>query len=219
MKRGISGRFRAARLPLRMFARSIIGGVVVVATLALFSCERSNPYISVIEGNYATGQGHYQEATVHYLNALDADTDPARVSYDLANVYHSLGEAEAALDLWKKASNTKDSALLFALSYNEGVQYYELGKYDDAYNSFRSALTYDPSSMNAKVNLELALRKIQGTQSPAENSSSPPKDQTAANNQMSDQEATRVLEYVRRKEEQQWVPSQQQPPAASVEDW
>lgn len=193
--------------------------VMVAGAISLSSCGVGDPYVAVLEGNYAVGQGNYQEATVHYLRALSTGDETDRVSYDLANVFHSLGEAEAALDLWKKASSTDDTQLLYGIAYNEGVQYYELGNYDQAYSSFRTALQYNPSSMDAKINLELSLRKIQGTQSQAEAASSqaPPKTQQAE--QMSDQEATRVLEYIRRKEEQQWVPSRQQPVTAPARDW
>lgn len=179
------------------------------------SCSAGDPYLSVVEGNYAFGQGRYQGATVHYLQALSGKSHKRWISYDLGNVYHALGEAEAALDMWNKASTTTDDGLLYAISYNQGVQYYELGDYRKAYDAFRKSLEYDAASLNAKINLELSLRKLQ----PSSEGSSPRAVAASTENSVSEQDSRRILEYVRRKEAQQWVPGEQQTPPPAANDY
>jgi len=203
-------------IPTRPVIRSFgVSAAVLVLTLALSSCSASSPYLAVVEGNYAYGQGRYQDATVHYLEALSHGSHKNWISYDLGNVYHSLGEAEAALDLWKKASDGADERLQYAVSYNQGVQYYELGDYQKAYDEFRKSLEYDPSSMSAKINLELSLRKLQ----PSGESAPPQTTAEEAKNNISEQDSRRILEYVRRKEAQQWVPGEQQTPPPAANDY
>lgn len=188
---------------------------VLSVSLLVSSCSASDPYLSVVEGNYAFGQGRYQDATVHYLEALSGGSHKSWISYDLGNVYHALGEAEAALDMWNKASTTTDAGLLYAISYNQGVQYYELGDYQKAYDAFRKSLEYDATSMNAKVNLELSLRKLQ----PSSEGSSAHATAESTKNSVSEQDSRRILEYVRRKEAQQWVPGEQQTPPPAANDY
>ncbi|WP_455383294.1 tetratricopeptide repeat protein [Salinispira pacifica] len=189
--------------------------VLAAAIVLLASCSAGDPYVSVLEGNYAFGQGRYQEATVHYLEAMSAGSHKDWISYDLGNVYHALGEAEAALDMWDKASKATDDGLRYAVSYNRGVQYYELGDYQKAYDAFRKSLEYDPSSMDAKINLELALRKLQ----PSGESAAPQAVASNAKSNVSEQDSRRILEYVRRKEAQQWVPGEQQTPPPAANDY
>ncbi len=49
--------------------------------------------------------------------------------------------------------------LNFNVNYNEGVIYYNQGLYHKAEVAFKEALKINPSSYNAKYNLELAIIK------------------------------------------------------------
>jgi tetratricopeptide (TPR) repeat protein len=190
--------------------------VAVLITLGVaVGCGFGDPYVSVVEGNYAYGQGRYQDSTVHYLQAISKGSYGDWISYDLGNVYHSLGESDAALQMWRRAAASNDTTLRYGTSYNLGVQYYELGDYEKAYNSFRKALEYNPSSINAKVNLELSLRKLQPTTDSSSFEQPKPSDKPA----ISEQDSRRVLDYVRRKEAQEWVPGKTQAPESAPDDW
>ena len=47
------------------------------------------------------------------------------------------------------------------LQYNQGIDFYKTGQYDDAISSFRSAITLDPNYIDAYYNLGLVLEYLQ----------------------------------------------------------
>lgn len=172
-------------------------GFLLVILLA--SCGGKNPYIEVVKGNYYYGRGMYQASVVAYLKALEEGAHTAWIRYNLGNVYHSLGEAEAAMGMWKEAESAQEHELLFNTSFNRGTLLFELGKYREAYDEFRHALEIDPSRVEAKINLELALRKIGGgSQQSQSHGDQPPKKR---------EDPDRILDYVKKKEANRWKAS------------
>jgi tetratricopeptide (TPR) repeat protein len=165
----------------------------------LAGCEIQNVYFNLIQGQYYYGRGQYQEAIVSYMRALESDQHTRWVEYNLGNAYYSLGEVEAAASIWDKAAQTTEPALQFHIAYNKGSLYYEMGKYQEACGEFKHALRLEPSALDAKINLELSLRKMSsggGTQSPG-NSGPPP----------AGDDASRILDYVKRREGTKWKAS------------
>ncbi len=196
----------------RVSALSILGA----AALLFAGCDISTPHLSVLRGNHAFDQGNYQAATVHYLQHWENPTYDPWIAYNLGNVYHFLGEFDAAVEMWNAAGTGEDEALAFAVAFNKGVMAYELGQYNQAYNLFRDALVINSGSVAAKRNLELALRKIEAGEGVGEREPSA-EDQSGRQELSSD--AVRILEYVRRKEGAQWIaPEQTQQPSAGP-DW
>ncbi len=172
---------------------------VFLLLLLLASCGGRNAYIEVVKGNYYYGRGMYQASVVSYLKALEEGSHTAWIRYNLANVYHSLGETDAALGMWKEAEAAQDHELLFATSFNRGTLLFELGKYREAYDEFRHALEIDPSRVEAKINLELALRKLGGGgPSSQSHGDQPPKKR---------EDPDRILDYVKKKEATRWKAS------------
>lgn len=203
-----------ARPVLKSLARRL--SIVLVAALALTGCEVSNPGVRVLLGNYAYGRGNYQQALVHYLIGAESAEQDEWFSYNIGNVYHALGENEAALQMWSVASRSSDLNLQFGTSFNRGVLFYETGRYEQAYDSFVHALTINSASRDAKVNLELALAKLRAEDTANQPQQAPgigPGEQGAG------QETMRIIEYVRRKEEQQWTANRQPGSATHPRDW
>ena len=133
----------------------------LAALLALASsCGRFRDYGTVIEGNRLMRSGHYQDAAAAYLSVRPAGFG-AVLSYDLANVYARLGEAEAAQALYDEVRKAGDAGLSEAAYYNEGILLYEKGRYAEAYKAFRAALALMPRDEEARRNLELAWRDWQ----------------------------------------------------------
>lgn len=195
--------------------------VVVVVLVALSSailagCGGGDPRIAVLQGNYAFSRGEFQTATIHYLRAVEqfaGAEGTGGVAYNIGNVYHSLGEPTAALAAWQTALTSDDSVIRYGTWFNRGVLLYELGHYTQAGNAFAAALSERPGSLDAKVNLELCLRKIQARQ--ASTSGNSTNGESSATS-----ETLRVLEYVKRQEEQTWTGSETPVSDASQpEDW
>lgn len=198
-----------------MKVRNILIALLPLLVLLPVSCNFKNPHFPVLVGNYAYGRGDYQEATVQYLEALGKGEYKHWIEYDLANVYHSLGEFDAAFELWDDALNSDDINLLYAIQFNRGILFYEQGKYEDAFECFKTALTYDPMDRASKINLELTLLRLQGSRNGSQLRS---QTSEAAESDLS-ADSIRMFEYIRRKEEQLWIQQNQPQQHPDVQDW
>ncbi len=178
--------------------------IIAAAAVVLLSGCGAEPHLRVIRGNYAYGQGRFQRATVDYLRAWENDEYRAQIAYNLGNVYYALGEVQAALGMWQRAQESGNADILFGVTFNKGVFYYERGRYQDAYTQFKRALEIDPGSVDAKVNLELALEKIRASEQVVRGDAS----ETGSDGAPSAQ-SVRILEYIRRKEGSRWFATEE----------
>lgn len=160
------------------------------------SCGQTQLYLQVLNGNYEYSRGDYKESNFTYIRALEHSLYTERIAYNLGNIYHSLGETDAALEEWSMASTGQDDSILAArIAFNRGVLYYELGNYQEAYSEFRKVLSIDPDDVEAKANLEYCLRKLNLGQRPQEMKQE--SDAEGEEQQLSE-DGKRILEYVRR---------------------
>ena len=184
--------------------------------LMLTGCLLNRVDTDLVQGNYAYARGDYQQAMVHYLAALQNDTvNRAWIQYDLGNVYFSLGEVEAAARMWDQAARAEDQDLLFAVHFNQGIAFYRQGNYPAAFEVFRQVLQIRPASHEAKINLELAQRKLQAADrlpvvAPA---GTPPLVAADIN------EGSRLLEFVVNKEALHWQAGKPAVPSAGGANW
>ena len=193
----------------RSFLTILLGLVVVVL---FFSCGGIETHVEVLKGNYAFTRGEYQEANIAYLRVLQKNIHTGYISYNLGNVYHALGEPEAAREEWVRSLDTGDNRVLFRVLFNQGVLSYELGLYEEAYVSFRKALVLDPGDIGAKVNLEYCLQKInrQGSRQASQST------QSGTGKTTPGDDVERVLEYIRHRES--WETPEPEEPAKEL-DW
>ncbi len=169
----------------------------------MVSCSDRSSSAAVLSGNMSYGRGSYQRAILQYLNAAGHQSAGKDVVlYNLANVYYALGEGDAALQAWAQAeSGTSDVEILFRVAFNRGVLYYNWGRYDEAYRSFRRALELRPRDIDAKVSLEESLSRIRAAvAAPSSGNPSPQIEDGAAGNP----DSLRLLDYVKRKEAGTW---------------
>jgi len=198
--------------------RYILKAVLVSLTFLLFSCNVPSAHISVFRGNQAFIKGDFQEANIHYLQGINREenkyTDWLR--YNLGNTYFVLGEPSSAKEEWKKVSDGSSPGLKFSTLFNLGVYSYEEGLYEAAYGYFLEALEIEPSSFDAKRNLELSLEKIESKEASGKSQKSAG-EETRTEGQKGYTE--RILDYVKRKEEQRWVSSDVSENEDTVKDW
>ena len=145
----------------RYFGRALaLAALAAFTLLGVASCSPAGAYLAVAAGNSAYERGRYEAATVDYLRAAQKGVHLPWISYDLGNVYHALGEPAGATEEWARAEKDRSPLLRTAASFNAGILDYELGSYRAAYEKFRSVLEIDPADMNAKINLELAYKRM-----------------------------------------------------------
>lgn len=175
--------------------------LLVLSLFLLFSgCSRIDIHYTVLQGNYRYTRGEFQESLWSYLKASGEGVWEDRIRYNLGNVYHRLGEEDSALQQWHLAEETADVETSYRISFNRGVLYYEQGSFQEAYEAFRKALEFDSTSIDAKINLEHALRKVnrkrqEGEAESVDGEGSP------------EGEPERILEYIRRNESRTWISS------------
>ncbi len=175
---------------------------LLLSLLVLSSCRAFDSGLSVLLGNYAYQQGDNQKALLHYLKEVEREgLNQDRISYNIATVYYALGEGEAALKLWKKAMGGGDREVMFAAQFNSGIVLFEAGRYEEAHNAFKGALTLNPSSVLAKRNLELTVSRMEAEPQGGEGVRSPSTQELTDSTQ-------RIIQYIRHKGGNVWSPSE-----------
>ena len=131
---------------------------LLLALLLLLSLGGRHPRVAVLEGNYDFARGDLTRALRHYRGA--ARTESPVVAYNLARVQLALGKSEAALELLRRIPADAHPELRRRVAFNVGHAHFRAGRYREAALSFRDALALDPEWADARVNLELALRRM-----------------------------------------------------------
>lgn len=180
--------------------------------LTLFSCGGLEPGMSVLLGNYNYQIGEFQQATVSYVKGLETGRYNQWIYYNMGNVYFSLGESGAAMDVWSHAESAEDPDLRYRLNFNQGVLQYQLGRYEEAYVLFKESLKADPASIDAKINLELTLGKLAAPVTENGGTSG------GSSGTVNPAETERLLEYIKRREGELWFSTQKEEETYR-EDW
>lgn len=168
---------------------------LVIILLSLCSCDRIFPSFYVLLGNYRYEQGHYQEAVLYYFKALENAKNSKPIYYNLGTAYYALGESESALRMWSNLDSDTSNELKGLAAFNEGVVYYQLGRYNEAIKNFHRATKYLPENFEVKVNLELAINKRKETYENKDYTEQP--ENTIS--QEAQQTSARTLDYLRRR--------------------
>lgn len=198
-------------------ARNLLVTGILFFVLLLSSCSQMESYLKVIEGNYAFSRGEYEEANLVYIQGLDGTEYSDRLQFNLGNVYHSLGESQAAMEEWQSSvTESQDPELLFRIAFNRGVLHYEMGNYQSAYNDFRKALRLEPDDIEAKANLEYCLRKLNLTDTQQDNRKTT--DSPQESKEVSD-DGSRILDYVKRSSPTLLNPDYEPEQSDTGKDW
>ena len=190
-------------------------GLILCLILINSSCSNSRVYIDVMEGNYAFSRGEYQEANMAYLNVKEQELYSDYISYNLGNVYYALGEIDSAFEEWGSIDEKSKTEITIRSFFNTGVLLFELSRYEEAYKIFRSILELDPYHINAKINLEYCIQKMNFT---IENRSGIGK--TGLEELEKTDDVSRVLDFVRRRETNIWkAATQSSSDTGKLKDW
>lgn len=187
---------------------------VLLAFGAFTSCSRVQAYYYVANGNYQFQRGNYQDANVDYFMARETGIYSDEISYNLGNLYHSLGENSAAVVEWDQVPATVQPALYERVLFNRGVVLYEKGEYQLAYDLFRQVLKLNPVNVSAKINLEYSLSKLSNLSGLSEQVL-----ESGSLDQASSKDVERIFQYIRSKKEGQWRSVDQQQSETSANDW
>ena len=138
--------------------------IASIITIMMFFSSCTEGKMLLLEANFLSSRGRYDEAIISYLKALNHDDAAPYAEYGLGLSFYLLDEGKAALNryvdsqnLLKKFPSNEHRELRYRNHYNTGVILFEEGEYRLAADSFREALKEDPKRLEAKRNLELSL--------------------------------------------------------------
>ena len=198
----------------RNYLKFLLLIMIFSSLLFLNSCGELRASYQVFTGNYAYSRGDYQNANIHYVRAAELSDQEDIITYNLGTVYQALGEVQAAQEQWMDVEPGDNNVLAFRFLYNRGIFYYQTGNYQAAYEGFRDALTYNPGSLDAKINLEYSLRKLNVQEQPSVSPAS-----LGARTEGSPEEIQRILDYIRRTESQRPPLKAPQGAVSGENDW
>ncbi len=164
--------FVPSRLPRLAFARlrrarPHAGLALILVALLAGACGSSD---SLRQKNEAANQlyaaGNYQGALDAYQELLAQRPDVDQLSYNAGNALDRLGAYDRAVTETQRALPPTDVSLGDATYYALGNHLLALGRLEDAYNAYRSALLLDPNDADAKYNLEITLALLNSQQQP-----------------------------------------------------
>ncbi len=149
--------------PLASRVTSIALGCAVLLALGLVEPDPVHGQAGrkqVIEGNRLYEQEKYDEALVHYQDALVESPNNPYALFDVGNAQYRKNKFEEALKAFEKATTLEDPILRAQAYYNMGNTLYRLGKLPEAILAYKKSLELNPNDEDAKYNLEYVRAKL-----------------------------------------------------------
>ena len=187
--------------------------VLLSLTSMLFiSCSASlKDSKAILDSTWSWYQGNYNDATEGFITTIsEADTNnkdylKQYALYGLSVTYLMQNETEASLDRISQISKDAPEKIRFASLYNSGIIQQRKGNYREATEFFKKALLVEPSSVDAKINLELSYNQELQRVKEAETEMAP-----ASENQNDVSSAEKsIFNRMKENDEKQWKNQQQ----------
>jgi Ca-activated chloride channel homolog len=133
--------------------------ILALLTLNVFS-QSERKYVR--RGNRLYEDKKFQEADIQYRKALEKSPGSPAASYNLGNALYKQNQFDAAVQRYKDlAGKQKDIQGKNSDYYNLGNALYKTGKYQESIDAYKNALRKMPEDMDAKHNLQLAMKKLE----------------------------------------------------------
>ena len=131
--------------------------------LFFFSCNKNEKLI-MLEGYISWQQKDWNQAFSHFLNAKEiAENNGNKAEYEmyaLSSTCLMQNEDVSAINSLKKIENTRDEKLSSSVFYQLGIIAFKKQEYKLAASYFKKSLEKEPSKIDAKINYELSIKKL-----------------------------------------------------------
>ena len=121
------------------------------------------------EGNALFEKGEYEAALRRYLEAQQEGRTRPELHFNAGDALYKQGKyAEAMQEMGRAAEGTHPD-MSAATHYNLGNALFQQGKFQEAVGAYKKSLELKPDDIDAKINLELALEKLNQDQQDQQN--------------------------------------------------
>ena len=115
----------------------------------------------VEEANRLYAEGRFAEAHEMYLEALRENPGSPLIRFNEGNALYRNQEFERALEAYRDAIESGDTALAEGAWYNLGNSLFRQQQLDGSLEAYKQALRINPGDLDAKHNLERVLEQIE----------------------------------------------------------
>jgi Ca-activated chloride channel family protein len=154
----LPARFSAPVLARLRAARPQTGLAVILVALIAGACSGGD---SISDRNRDANRlfesGDFEGALAAYQELLAERPDIAELSYNAGNALHRLQNFERAIAETQRGLPPEEVELGVATYFSLGNHLLNLGRFEEAYQAYRAALLIDPTDIDSKHNLEIAL--------------------------------------------------------------
>ena len=161
--------------------------LVLVSAFALAACGPSAQRLNN-QGNEAFYNQDFEAALTAYQEAQVDSPELAEPHYNAANAHYRQGAYEPALQEIEQALIKEEGNLTQHSLYNLGNTFFQSEQYEQAIEAYKDALRLNPDDVQAKQNLELALRQLQQQQQQEQQQQEQQQNDQRQNNDQQDQE-------------------------------
>ena len=116
----------------------------------------------VRRGNSDYEAEKFREAEIYYRKALEKNQESVKANYNLGNAMYRQNQYEAAAARYDNLiKQTENPAEISRYYYNLGNTFFKSQKIEESIDAYRNALLNNPDDVDAKHNLQMALRMLQ----------------------------------------------------------
>ena len=109
-------------------------------------------------------RGEYDQALQLYRDALLDRPDAPELHFNVGDALFKRGEYDQALREFERVLSAEEEKIQAQTHYNMGNSFFQQQAFEQAVAAYKQALELDADDEDAKVNLELALEKLQEQQ-------------------------------------------------------
>lgn len=146
-----------------MIFTSGIKKVCFILLLSLVLTAWIDPFKDEVEkGNSSYQEKNFDNAIEHYQNSEKYVPDSKKegmLFFNKGAAEYKKKNYQKGIDLFNESLKSGDLEVQKKAYFNMGNGYVQLDKFDEAFNSYASALKIDPSYEKAKKNIEYLLKK------------------------------------------------------------
>ena len=134
--------------------------IAALLCLISFSVNAQSENENIKVGNDAYKKNDYDNALKNYDVAIKKNDANATAQFNLGNALYKKDKKEDALNAYEKAATTMKLPVEKSnVAYNKGVVLQNDKKLEDCIVNYKNALKLDPNNVDARHNLQIALKK------------------------------------------------------------